>query len=324
MTDLDDAAPEVPTSSRRDVLIGGAAGVGIVTAGGLLAGCATDDPVEATGASTDVLAFRVSEVPVDDPYSSRWERSTSSDWAVASVGLEGQSTVRPTRAEPSVPTISVSALHDGSHIGFRLSWVDEQVDDLTIKTDAFRDACAVLLAGDVTDQAVRFMGTGDGPATILHWKADWQRDVDHGFQGLSVAFPNGTFDYYPPLETIDGDAPTVVEYTAADAEQWLPGMAVDNPISQPTKISPVEKALARGVGTLETLPTQNAIGRGVFADGLWSVVIAKPLAAADDLEMALSPGGQYAMATAVWSGRDRDAGGHKSPSRSLLRLRLAP
>ncbi len=306
------------SSTRREVLIGGAAGVGIITAGGLIAACAADDPLpDLLRASERVVVARVSTVPVDDPASSTWDKASE-----ATIALEGQLFASPTRPEPFVPAVVVRAVHDGTMIGFRLTWADAEIDDLTIKTDSFRDACAVLLGDSADNPAVRVMGTVDSPATILHWKADWQRDVDLGFQGLAVAFPNGTFDYYPPHGPSDGEAPMPADYTAADAEQWLPAMAVDNPLSQPTKASPVEKTLARGFGTLDSLPTQDATGRGAFSDGHWNVVLAKQLSAADDGEVVLSPGGDHAIAVAVWSGRGDDAGGHKSPAQLLLPLRL--
>ncbi len=320
-------------SSRRDVLIGGAAGVGVVTAAGLLAGCAEDDPLQGWGpedtsgdgggggsestSAQAVVAARVESVPIDDPHSSTWE--SAEEFAIA---MAGQEIAPPVRREPFAPSVSLRAVHDGESIGFLLSWTDEVIDDLTIPTDGFRDACAVLLADGPTDPQVRIMGTGEQPATILHWKADWQRDVDKGFQGLAVSFPNATFDYYPPLGPAGPEAPMPEDYSARDAEQWLPGMAVGNPISQPTKASSVEKVRATGFGTVTSLATQDAMGRGVFSETGWSVVVAKPLSSSDDGEVSLSPGGDYSLAIALWTGRGNDAGGHKSPAAQLAALHL--
>ena len=39
-------------------------------------------------------------------------------------------------------------------------------------------------------------------ATLLHWKADWQRDIDQGRSDLDDAYPNRSVDVYPPLVTL--------------------------------------------------------------------------------------------------------------------------
>ncbi len=330
MTDADELARFRRTSRRA--LLGGAA-AGALAGGGVIAGVAAviddDERTEGDPAAGDGSALaqdagdpvevrRVDQVPVDDPQSDVWDEA-----ATVAIALDGQLFAMPTRPGPFRELMRVQALHDGTSVGFRLTWEDDGVDDLTISVGDFRDACAVLLAEPSGGDAVRLMGTPDMPATILHWKADWQRDVDLGFQDLDVAFPHGTFDYYPPLAPIEGTMPDPAEYTEAGAEQWLPGMAVDNPLSEPAKETPVEKGLAIGFGSLATQPTQDARGRGVHEDGRWSVVLAKPLSASDDGEVAMRAGETYSVAFALWSGRDDDAGGHKSPSRQLHPLRLA-
>ncbi len=331
MTDADAARLARLRRTSRRALLGGAA-AGAVAGGGVIAGVAAvidddragetvsggvGDPTVAQDAGETLEARRVERVPVDDPRSGVWDQS-----ATAAVALDGQLFAMPTRPEPFRELMTVQALHDGASIGFRLAWEDDEVDDLTIAVGDFRDACAVLLAEPSDGDAVRLMGTADVPATILHWKADWQRDVDLGFQDLEVAFPNGTFDYYPPLAPLDGAMPDPADYTEAGAEQWLPGMAVDNLLSEPSKLTPVEKGVAIGFGSLASQPTQDARGRGVHEDGGWSVVLAKPLSASDEDEVALRAGETYSVAFALWSGRDGDAGGHKSPSRRLHPLRL--
>lgn len=108
-----------------------------------------------------------------------------------------------------------------------------------------------------------------------------------------------------------------------EAREWLPGWYVGNPLSQPRKASPVEKLVAQGAGTLEQLPTQNAAGRGIWKEGGWRVAMSKPLRATDPREIALEPGGTYAVAFAVWQGAHGDRGARKSIT-LLGRLRLEP
>lgn len=307
------------THGRRKFIIGGAAGAAALAAGvyGLARGGGTPTPTDR------VVAKKIGgEVPVDDPGSSLWGKAKA-----AHIELDSQIMFPPNRPTPFQPTVKVKALHDGSTIGFLVEWKDPEQDDLTIKCDAFRDACAVLLAPYSKNASVRIMGTAEIPATLLHWKADWQRDVDHGFQDLEVAFPNSTFDYHPPIppteEMVEKPLVTVPDdYEAAKATMWLPAYHVGNPIANAKKTTSVEKLIAKGFGTATTLGTQDALGKGEWKDGKWKVVLAKPMAASDDGETAIEAGKDYSMAVAVWAGKELDAGGHKSPSKLLLTLNV--
>ncbi|MCZ7534953.1 MAG: ethylbenzene dehydrogenase-related protein [Acidimicrobiia bacterium] len=315
-------AEEASRIDRRKVLIGGAAGAAVVAAG---AWALTND-TKRKEVVTEVVAKRVDKVPIDDPDSSNWSKASA-----ATIALDVQNMAAPMKAKPFVPTVEVKSLHDGTSIAFRIEWVDTERNELTVPCDGFRDSCAVLLLPKTENLGARIMGTAAEPATLLHWKADWQLDVDKGFQDLEVAFPNTAFDYYPPI-TQPGDPierPDVVipdSYEAVEGKVpgtvWLPGYHVGNPISNAKKTSSVEKLLAKGFGTAMTQATQDAVGKGVWADGSWKVVLAKPLAASDDLETALTPGSTYSMAVAVWAGAENDTGGRKSPGRDLLTLRL--
>ncbi len=298
--------------SRRAVLTGA-----LVTGGTAVRAAACASPTLSTG--TRLGAQKVAKLP---------ETGDDAAWNMikgVAVAMDVQVMVKPVRPTPFVKTVDLKAVHDGSRIAFQLVWRDDAKDDLTISVDGFRDAVALLLAPATSDPAMRFMGTASSPATILHWKADWQRDVDHGFQDMEVAFPRSAPDYHPPLapgiEPL-GRVAVPGDYEASNATQWLPGYRVGNPISRPGKQSPVEKLTATGWGTLATMPTQDADGHGVHRDGKWKVMIVRSLAASDAGEVSLEPGKEYSCAVAVWSGRDGDAGGHKTPSKELLTLTI--
>jgi DMSO reductase family type II enzyme heme b subunit len=317
-------APDAPDASeprrsrlrsRRDVLIGGA----VVGAGAVAAGVAAAvSPANPPPISTDLTAKRVERLPGDDPGAGGWRSART-----VRVELDAQLIAMPTRPRPVRPTIEVDALHDGTTIAFRLVWRDFERDDLTVRCDGFRDACAVLVAPNA-DQALRIMGTADAPVTLLHWKADWQRDVDAGRQELGAVHRNASADYYPPLPAGSGSDISAAQYVKAGATPWLPGLAAGNPLAALERSSPVEKLLATGFGTAATARTQNATGRGVYEGGKWRVTLTRPLAPADDGEAALHPGGEYGVAFAIWSGADDDVGSKKSPSKALLRLRVEP
>lgn len=296
-----------PRFTRRRVIGGAAAGAGTLA----LAGCAPDRFV--TG---DVNVAQVANLP-DDADDHRWLRSPR-----LAVELGPQDMALPLRLEPAVRALSVRALHDRERIAFLLEWDDADADDLTIEVDRFRDACAVLLAPGPPAAELRPMGTATQPVTLLHWKADWQRDVDEGRQGLDAAYPNRTIDVYPPLYQT---APAEVgpdTYESSDAMQWLPGMDVGNPISVAGRSSPVEKLIAFGFGTSTHTAQQAATGRGVRGATGWRVIITRPLTATDEGEVDLDPGTVATAAFAVWSGGDREVGSRKAPSTKVYAMFL--
>ncbi|MEM1987254.1 MAG: hypothetical protein QW362_02545 [Candidatus Caldarchaeum sp.] len=94
----------------------------------------------------------------------------------------------------------------------------------------------VMVVEHVAAPEVRFMGTRDNPATILHWKADWQVDMEQGFQDLEKAFPNVSTDYYPPLKDAvpEGKPPRTVD-VAEKAVKWFPAINAGNLLSEPVK-----------------------------------------------------------------------------------------
>jgi hypothetical protein len=237
--------------------------------------------------------------------------------------MDAQAIALPYRETPLVPQISVRAVHDGETIAFRLTWTDTGTEDLTVKVDDFRDACAVLLAPGDGDQAERMMGSAAAPATLLQWKADWQRDLDEGVQGMAAVYPNRSIDVYTPLISDDPRDLTPADYEAAGVTQWLPGLHVGNPLSGSTRTTCVEKLVAWGFGTATTTATQNAMGRGMRGDSGWAVVVAKPMAATDPDELDLHPGRAYTCAFALWAGNEADSGGRKTPSKLAHRLLVA-
>lgn len=296
--------------TRRALIGAGVAAGGAAT----LAACSPDG--SPLGSPGEIVAVRVDRLP-HDPDDGSWRTAPAT-----TVELAEQVIALPHRSAPSVPAIDVRAMHDGKHLAFRLEWSDEGAHASTVKVDDFRDACAVLLGPGDGDDALRVMGAPGRPVTLLHWKADWQHDVDEGLQGLAQHYPNRCVDAYPPLHDRDPMAVGPADYVEAGATAWLPGLHVGNPLSGAVRSSPVEKLLAEGFSTTTTAPTQDALGRGRQGDGTWRVVLLKSLAGSDAGELALAEGASATCAFAVWSGGDGDAGGRKSPSAATHRLAL--
>jgi hypothetical protein len=305
--------------SRRKALIGLAlaGGAAAAAAGYGLTNVLKRDEEAATEPALRSV-FIGEPVPLKDPASPLWRRAEAQK-----IALQGQAVAMPLKPQPSVQAVTVRSLHDGESIAFRLEWDDADKEEHTIKSDQFRDACGVLFGAEVpltgVPHPIWMMGSPDDPVTIIHWKADWQLDIDKGFQDLEVAFPNVAFDFYPPLVGVTN--PRIPDDYPEEARHWLPGWAAGNPMSLPVKSTPVEKLLGLGPGTVDHLPTQNADGRGVWNEGRWTVVLGRPLTAADPQEISLEPAGNYSVAFGVWSGDERDRGARKSLT-NLGRLSL--
>ena len=297
-----------PTISRRKILAGLAAtaGVSAAVAGGAYGLTELVKSTEKTVVEPNLRSIYIDDpVPADDPESGLWGKATAQR-----IAIQGQNVIVPLKPESTLKEIVVRSIHDGEKIAFLLEWEDVDKDEHTIKIDAFRDACGVFLGPFPANTALWMMGTPDSPVTILHWKADWQKDIDAGFQDLEVAFPNVSVDFYPPLVGVV--SPKIPDDYPEEVRNWLPGWRAGNPISQPIKISPVEKLRGIGPGTLEHLETQNATGRGIWKNGKWKVAMAKPLKAADAEEASVQAGKSYALAFTVWSGAESDRGSRKS------------
>lgn len=298
------AAKQPRRITRRQALIGLAGAGAVAGAGGLAYGLTRAvTGGEGTATQPDLVSVLVDEVPATDPESDLWGRAKAQR-----IKLQGQKTLPPMKPEPAFDSIRARSLHDGTTIAFLLEWEDKEKDELTIKMDQFRDACAVFLG---PPGAAWTMGNTEKPVNIVQWKADWQLDMEAGFQDLEVAFPNVAFDFYPPLVGAEHPLKLPDAYPA-EARMWLPGWQVGNAFSQPEKQSPVEKLWASGPGTAEPLATQDAVGRGVWKNGEWKVVIAKALKAADEQEVPLAAGQSYSLAFALWSGGMGDRGARKS------------
>ncbi len=293
----------------RRKLIAGAAGGAMAVGAAAIVGCGDDDNGPAPDwAGRVVSKFIRDDVPIENPRASLWGSAPKVE-----VPMQPQASALPVRMQPSVPSIRVCSLNDGKRIGFMLEWADPQRDEKVVKTPEFKDGCGVLLGPPEVPATYFMMGVADIAASIMHWRADWQKDVDDGFQDLETGFPNVAFDFYPPL--VDAPRPLVVSEDYPEAGRpWLPGMNAGNPLSQPNKTSAVEKLLANGPGTITHMAVQDAIGRGTWKDGAWRVVIARDFAASNEGEIELKGGQEYALAFTVWAGSEGDRGSRKSPS----------
>jgi hypothetical protein len=253
-------------------------------------------------------------LPVD-PTAAAWQEATPLD-----VPLTPQNVALPRLPQVSVPTVSVRSLNDGKQAAFRLEWADTTRDAHATKPDEFRDAAAILFpVGDFLPNIC--MGVAGQLTNLWHWKADWQEDIDKGYQEVREANPNLFKDSY---NFVTGTPPfrLATDFGSAEARQFFPGLAAGNPIVNLQRTSPIEELLSAGFGTATSKAQQAVQGRGQWADGRWSVVFIRDLQAGDADSATLAQGKDVSMAFAVWNGANQEVGARKQLS-SFVTLRVA-
>ena len=196
------------------------------------------------------------------------------------IPLSGQVITRPVWPEPTVRAVTVRSLHNGADIAFLLEWQDNTKND-RLTPGTFRDGVAIgLPLGDAP--AFFCMGQLDHYINIWHWKADWQSDIDRR--------------------------------AARTAEKKEGGVRTFEVI--PRRISSVEDLIGGGFSTLTTKDKQGRVqGQGAWKDGLWRVMMRRPLASEDqEDEATLVPGRVQTISFAVWNGENKERNGQKAVS----------
>ena len=281
--------------TRRRVLTGGAAAAGAIGLGGLLSGCSDTKTQPSTSGYVKATTID-GPLPFDDPEAAAWGQAAKSR-----IALIPQQMALPNLGIATIEAIEVRALHDGSTCAFLLEWEDDQRNDLEAVT-RFRDAAAVMIPMDVKGEAPSItMGAAGQGVYIIQWKASWQRDVEHGFQGVEASYPRWFNDVYPGHETLAAQG-----MDAEAAEAFYPGLAAGNSLSNQHRRSPVEELTAEGFGSLTTLESQEAKGKGVYDGGRWKVALGPSSAAP-----RFGSGATIPVAFALWDGGKEQVGARK-------------
>lgn len=192
--------------------------------------------------------------------------------------LSGQIITRPVWPEPTARALVVRSVHNGKDIAFLLEWQDNTKND-RLTPGTFRDGVAVgLPLGDAP--AFFCMGQLDHYINIWHWKADWQSDIDR---------------------------------RAARAAEKRSGEVRRFEVI-PRRVSSVEDLIGGGFSTLTTKEKQGRVqGKATWKDGVWHVVIRRPLSTEEqENEAKLIPGRMQAIAFAVWNGENKERNGQKA------------
>lgn len=232
------------------------------------------------------------------------------DVVASPVTLLPQNITTPGLQAASISAVSVKALHNGKWLAVQVSWADKS-RDVNVDTRKATDACAIqfpILGGDKTSP---FMGAKAAPVAITHWKAIWQNDVVGKYQDVQDLHPNAWMDFYF-FGTGKRPYPVATSFNTTAGRNTLGSIYVGNPIAQLQRAVPVEELMAEGFGTLTTQPQQDARGGGVWKDGRWTVVFARPMSTGDKHDPKLSPGQGTVIAFAIWDGGHQDVGGRKN------------
>jgi len=206
-----------------------------------------------------------------------------------------------------ISSVAVRALHDGKRLAVLLQWRDSVENGAPIRVQDFQDAAALQFSLNGTTP---FLGMGDSknPVNIWQWKAGWQQEADGRSEDMVDAYPSMHVDLYPEKR-----------------ELFITAEAAGNLLSQPKHFSSVEESNARGFGTLKSQPadSQDVVGRGVWRDGHWNVMMVRKLKRSGDDDVVFRMGETVPVAFGIWDGQTRDRNGKKVFS-NWYQLALAP
>lgn len=259
-------------------------------------------PVASSQGLTLVAVNIDGELPLQDPDSTLWQRSTAIE-----VPLSAQTISLPRLNQTNVKAVTARALKNDRQVAILVEWADATQNDSVVRVQDFRDAVAVQFPL-VEGEPFICMGQAGGNVNIWHWKADWQADLA-ARQDMETAYPNMHVDFYPFAKTA---LPAPTDYEDAN---YVPAFAMGNSFAA-IHTSPVENLIAGGFGTLTTLPPadQRVQGYGVWADGKWRVIFSRELTAPGPSTVTFEAGKVYPMAIAAWDGANGERNGQKSVS----------
>lgn len=259
----------------------------------LVAALAAAAPVPAQPSLT---AVRVPGVgPIADPAAAAWQQALP-----VTVAMLPQMVTLPHKPDPAVTELTVRAVHNGGWIAFLIQWKDPSRSDRVV-LDNFGDQVAVQLPVEVSPEAPSpMMGNPGGRVNIMQWRAAFQKDLDHGPPTVRDLYPYAWADLYPD-EVL----------SVSDARPYAGALGLENPISRGVA-SPVLDQMAEGWGSMTVKPDQAALGKGVWADGIWRVAITRPMVSDDVNAPRLVGGMETVAAFAVWEGDNREVGSRKA------------
>ncbi len=174
---------------------------------------------------------------------------------------------------------------------------------------AIRVAWTGKRIGAVDRVAVSSLHNGE----VLAFRLEWQDATEDRALIDTNSFPDAAAVALPAAP----EAPLVT--------MGAPGAAVNAWYWRADEDGRGRHVVAEGLGTSRTLDLERVRGRGVWKEGRWRVVVARPLrVATSEPVVQLEPGKTTRFAVAVWDGRSGERAGIKAFSAGWRELRLEP
>ncbi len=235
-----------------------------------------------------------------DPLSKVWEKARS-----VTVDLHGQVITTPLHTNPSVKSITVKSVNNGTEIAFLLAWEDSTKNQF-VSVGKFSDAVAVQIPYTPSNTVPIMMGAPGKRVLILHWTAFRQENIDHGYFDTAKAEPNYWYDWYPHAKApykypADWHSPYALNYIGGEKV-----------LRKNTVKTPVREVVAEGFGSSTWKDIQGADGKGVHKDGRWYVVIKRRFVEENTSNPEWGAGKETFVTFAVWDGANNERGARKS------------
>ena len=200
----------------------------------------------------------------------------------------------------SISEVTVRSLHNDKRVAFLLEWADDTLSQGTFRPQDFSDGAAIefpLSSGNQSTPPSVAMGETQRPVDIWYWKAQWELELgETEYHGLQAAYPRLDVDYYPFQD-----------------DTFLTGLGAGNPMSPQKRTTSVQHLNAAGPGTItvQAEDDQGIVGRGVWSEGRWHVVMMRDLRPPGPQNTPFDLKGSKPVAFAIWSGAERDRDGQK-------------
>jgi mono/diheme cytochrome c family protein len=202
-----------------------------------------------------------------------------------------------------LPDLKVTAVHDGTTLAIRLSWLDSTPNQEILRTDDFEDMAAVQLykAGKDRHEPFVGMGSSDRIIDLWLWRASWQGKGPTSDRQLDD-YPFDSPNYAALKRDRDKGAP-----------DFQTARAAGNQGTRPDGKSTASQLTARGFGstTFRSRASQLVSATSQWKDGRWTVVLRRALQIRPEQGLTLAAGESYSSAFALWFGEARDRNGQK-------------
>lgn len=198
------------------------------------------------------------------------------------------------------PDLQVAALHDGTTVAIRLTWRDQTRNDHPVGPDEFEDMASIQLYKGNPEPFIG-MGSSDKQLDLWLWRASWQ---------ATAMKSNEELDDYP------FDTPLYAQLTRGrekDNPAFVTAAAAGNLQTHSDHSLSASSLAAKGFGSTTFRPkmSQKVKAQGNWKDGLWTVVLRRPLLVQPEEGVSMAPGERLSIGFALWDGAAGDRNGQK-------------